>query len=68
MTGQNIDVELQRDQQVLVLKRVHVIYELSAAAEDREVIDRVHGAHKEGCPVYRSIHSAVGMTTELRFV
>jgi uncharacterized OsmC-like protein len=60
------DVELE--QNVLVIKRIHVVYKLGVAADaPRETIERVHGIHKDGCPVYRSIHRAIDITTELTY-
>ncbi|MFN2441814.1 MAG: OsmC family protein, partial [Thermoanaerobaculia bacterium] len=51
--------EVEVEQQVLVLKRIHVTYELAAPGADRETVDRVHAVHHQGCPVYRSIHRAI---------
>jgi uncharacterized OsmC-like protein len=56
---------VELDGQVLVIRRIHVVYRLEAAADARETIDRVHGLHKEHCPIYRSIGSAIAMTTEV---
>jgi uncharacterized OsmC-like protein len=51
---------------VLVIKRIHVVYNLVVADDaPRETIERVHHVHKDGCPVYRSIHRAIDVTTEL---
>jgi hypothetical protein len=50
---------------VLVLRRIHVTLELRAAAEHREVAERVHGFYAESCPLYRSLRSAIAITTEL---
>lgn len=58
--------EVEVDQQVLVLKRIHVTYELTAPDADRETIERVHAVHREGCPVYRSIHRAIEITTAVQ--
>jgi uncharacterized OsmC-like protein len=51
---------------VLVIKRIHVIYNLSAPDAAADVLERVHSVHKDGCPVYQSIHRAIEITTELR--
>jgi uncharacterized OsmC-like protein len=60
------DVELEKN--VLVIKRIHVVYKLGVAADaPRETIERVHDIHKDGCPVYRSIHRAIDLTTELTY-
>jgi hypothetical protein len=50
---------------VLVLRRIHVRLELSAAAEHRETAERVHGFFAESCPLYRSLKPAIAITTEL---
>ena len=60
--------EVEVDQQVLVLKKIHVTYELTAPGADRETIERVHSVHREGCPVYRSIHRAIEITTAVEMI
>ncbi len=57
---------MELEGKVLVIRRLHVVYHLKAAAEARETIERVHAVHKESCPVYRSIGGSIAMTTELR--
>lgn len=49
-----------------MIRRIHVVYDLDAPADQRETIERVHGFHKEKCPVYRSLHRAIDITTEFR--
>ena len=60
--------EIEAIYNVLVIKRIHVVYILSAQEEAREVIERVHGIHADNCPVYRSIHKAIEVTSEYRIV
>jgi uncharacterized OsmC-like protein len=49
-----------------VIKRIHVTYRLKADADaDREAIDRVLRVHADHCPVYRSIHPQIQVTTSL---
>ena len=60
--------EIEAENNVLVIKRIHVVYTLSAPEEAREVIDHVHGIHAENCPVYRSIYKAIEVTSEYRIV
>ncbi len=52
---------------MLVLRRIHVRMELRTAAEHREVAERVHGFYADGCPLYRSLRSALAITSELSF-
>lgn len=57
------EVELEDD--VLVIRRIHVIYRLATPREDREKVDRAYAIHAEHCPVYRSLHAAIAITTAL---
>ena len=57
------EVEVEDD--VLVIKRIHVTYRLITPAEDREKVDRAYNIHAERCPVYRSLWAAIAITTEL---
>ena len=50
---------------MLVIKRIHVRYHLKLRAEQREAAERAHGAHQSRCPVARTLHGAVAITTEL---
>jgi uncharacterized OsmC-like protein len=50
---------------VLVLRRIHVKLHLEAEEAQREVAERVHGFFAESCPIYRSLHPQVAITTEL---
>ncbi|MGH9456026.1 MAG: OsmC family protein [Thermoanaerobaculia bacterium] len=60
--------EVELEQKVLVLKRIRVTYSLAAPGADPDVVDRVHAVHRDGCPVYRSIHRSIDVTTEVRRV
>jgi uncharacterized OsmC-like protein len=58
--------EVEADDGVLVLRRVHVVFTLSGVSPDKvETAERAHGAFKSKCPVYRSLHRAIEITTEL---
>ncbi len=50
---------------MLVIKRIHVRYHLKLRPEQREAAERAHGAHQSRCPVARTLHGAVAITTEL---
>ena len=58
--------EIELEDNVLVIRRIHVIYQLKAPAADRATIERVHGLHADRCPIYRSLHKAIAITTEVR--
>lgn len=57
--------EVELEGKVLVLRRIHVVLELRAPAEQRETAERVHGVFAESCPLYRSLKPAIAITTEL---
>jgi uncharacterized OsmC-like protein len=50
---------------VLVVRRIHVKLVLRAAAEHRETAERTHGLFADACPLYRTLRSAIAITTEL---
>ena len=60
--------EVEVDEGVLLLRRIHVILTLKgAAAEKVDAANRAHDVFKMKCPVYRSVYRAIDVTTELRF-
>lgn len=65
MTG-----EVEKDEGVLVIKRISVRYELTDPGDDlaRAKAERVLGFHADKCPVARSISPAIDITTELTYV
>jgi organic hydroperoxide reductase OsmC/OhrA len=59
--------EVEKEEGVLVIKRIRVVLRLRADAAVRETAERVHGIFADRCPVYRSLKAAIQMTTELDF-
>jgi uncharacterized OsmC-like protein len=57
--------EVETEEGVLIIKRIHVKLRLQAASEHHETATRVHGFFADRCPVYRSLRAAIQMTTEL---
>jgi uncharacterized OsmC-like protein len=55
--------EVENEDGVLVLRRIHVEFTLRAPQDARETVDRVHGFYAEKCPVYRSLRAAIEMTS-----
>ena len=50
-----------------MIRRIHVRMRLRTGDGNRETATRVHGIFADRCPVYRSLKSAIVMTTELIF-
>ena len=65
MLTSQVKGEIEKDDKALVIKRIHVTYQLKAAAEHQETIERVHGFHADYCPVARTIRGCVDITTAL---
>jgi uncharacterized OsmC-like protein len=59
--------EVEEDNKVLVIRRVHVNFRLRAENPDeiRETVNRVHRVYAEGCPVYRSLKPAFRITSDV---
>jgi uncharacterized OsmC-like protein len=59
--------EVETEDGVLVLRRIHVVFTLAGAAADRiDSAARAHEVFKMKCPVYRSVYRAIDVTTELK--
>jgi len=59
--------EVELEDNVLVIRRIHAVLKLKAAAGHREAAERVHGFYADKCPVYRTLRGAIQITTELVF-
>jgi uncharacterized OsmC-like protein len=60
--------EIESDDGVLIIRRVHVRFTLQASDEARETIERVHKVYKDQCPVYRSLQPAFAITSSYQLV
>jgi uncharacterized OsmC-like protein len=61
--------EVEDEDGVLVIKRIHVTYTLRVEKDaDRDTIERAFERHMPSCPVYRSIGGSIDITTELQLV
>ena len=58
---------MELDGKTLVIRRIHVKFTLECAPEQRETAERVHGFFAQSCPIYRSIHPQINVTTEVIF-
>jgi len=57
--------EVELEDNVLVIKRIHVQLKLKAGESHRETANRVHAFFADRCPVYRSLKAAIQISTEL---
>jgi uncharacterized OsmC-like protein len=56
--------EIESDDGVLVIRRVHVHHLLDAGEEVREAVQRVHRVYPDKCPVYRALRPAFEITSD----
>jgi uncharacterized OsmC-like protein len=57
--------EVELEENVLVIRRIHVRLKLKAEETHWETARRVHGFLADKCPVYRTLRPAIAITTEL---
>ena len=58
--------EVETDEGVLVIRRIHVAMRLAAPEDSRPTVDRVHGVYAMRCPLYRTLHSAIAITSSFQ--
>ena len=64
----NVRGEVEADDGVLVIRRIHVEFKLNASEDSRETVERVHGVFAGKCPVYRTLHTAIQITSSYTIV
>jgi uncharacterized OsmC-like protein len=60
--------EIETDDTVLVIRRIHVTMRLRAPEATRETVDRVHGLYAMRCPVYRTLHRAIEISSSYELI
>ena len=60
--------EVETEDGVLVNRRVHVAMRLAAPRDARETVDRVHGVYAMRCPLFRTLHRAISLTSSVELI
>ena len=60
--------DVETEDRVLILKRIHVAFRLVAPEDARATVERVHGVFARNCPVYRSLIEAIEITSSVELV
>jgi uncharacterized OsmC-like protein len=60
--------EVETEDNVLVIRRIHVAMYLAASPEMRYTIERVHGIYAMNCPLYRTLYKAIQLTSSYELV
>jgi organic hydroperoxide reductase OsmC/OhrA len=58
--------EVEKEDNILIIKRIFVTYYLKIADDQRETAERVHRFHAKFCPVARSIQGCIEIETDLK--
>ena len=67
LTGE-ITGEVETEDGVLVIRRIHVAMRLIAPEEVKAVVERVHGMYAMRCPLYRTFHRTLQLTSSYTLV
>ena len=60
--------EVEEEDGVLVIRRIHVSLRLVAPEDTREKVERVHAVYFMNCPLYRTLHNAIRLTSSYDLV
>ncbi len=55
--------EVELEEKVLVIRRIHVAMRLVAPPETAETVERVHGVYAMRCPLYRTLRGAIQLSS-----
>ena len=55
--------EVETEEGVLVIRRIHVTMRLVAAEDARDRVQRVHEMYAMRCPLFRTLHKAMELTS-----
>jgi uncharacterized OsmC-like protein len=60
--------EVETEEGVLVIRRIHVAMRLVAPEASRETVERTHAVYAMRCPLYRTLHEAIQLTSSCELV
>jgi uncharacterized OsmC-like protein len=60
--------EVETEEGVLVIRRIHVAMRLVAPEESRGTVERTHSIYAMRCPLYRTLHHAIALSSSFELV
>jgi uncharacterized OsmC-like protein len=60
--------EVETEENVLVIRRIHVAMCLIAPQDAKATVERVHGIYAMRCPLYRTFHKTIQLTSSFELV
>jgi uncharacterized OsmC-like protein len=64
----DVSGEVETEDNVLVIRRIHVAMRLVAPQEVKATVERVHGIYAMRCPLYRTFHKTLQLTSSFELV
>jgi len=55
--------EVEAEDGVLVIRRIHVVMQLVASEDSRDTVERAHRMYAMRCPLYRTLHNAIKLSS-----
>jgi len=60
--------EVETEDGILVIRRIHVAMRLAAPGDVREKVERVHETYAMHCPLFRTLHNAIQLTSSCALI
>ena len=60
--------EVETEEGVLVIRHSHVAMRLAAPEDTRPTVDRVHGVYAMRCPLYRTLHQTIALSSSVELI
>jgi uncharacterized OsmC-like protein len=60
--------EVETEDGVLVIRRINVAMRLLADEQQRDLVNRVHGFYAMNCPLYRTLRSAITLSSTVEIL
>jgi uncharacterized OsmC-like protein len=60
--------EIEVEDGVLVIRRIHVAMRLAAPAGVGDTVERVHGFYAMRCPLYRTLHKSIELSSSFELL
>jgi uncharacterized OsmC-like protein len=60
--------EVEQEDGVLVIRRIHVTMYLRAAEDKRQTVERVCGIYEMRCPLYRTLRNSIQLTSSYELI
>jgi uncharacterized OsmC-like protein len=64
----DVSGEVETEEGVLVIRRIHVAMRLVAPEAVREAVERTHGIYAMRCPLFRTLHKTIQLTSSFALV